>query len=87
VRARRVLSQDDEGEARAADTDILTLYSHGDAVVVQRVDAQSPAELAISVITVDEQLTGWYTLARRARAPGEIARAYRNLGDAVVRLA
>lgn len=55
--------------------------------MVRRVDAQPSTDLAISVITVDEQLTGWYTLARRARRPDEIARAYAHLGDAVVRLA
>jgi tRNA(fMet)-specific endonuclease VapC len=38
-------------------------------------------------LTVDEQLTGWYTLTRQARRPEEIARAYAHLGDAVVRLA
>ena len=69
------------------DTDHLTLYYHGDPIVVRRVDAQPSTQLAISVITVDEQLAGWYTLARRARRPDEIARAYAHLGDAVVRLA
>jgi tRNA(fMet)-specific endonuclease VapC len=68
------------------DTDHLTLYYHGDPVVVQRVDARPAAELAISILTVDEQLTGWYTLTRRARRPEEIARAYAHLGEAVVRL-
>ena len=57
------------------DTDILTLYYRGDPNVLRRVDARPPAELAISVLTVDEQLTGWYTLARRARRPEEVARA------------
>jgi tRNA(fMet)-specific endonuclease VapC len=42
--------------------------------------------LAISVLTVDEQLTGWYTLARQARRPEDVARAYGHLGEAVVRL-
>jgi tRNA(fMet)-specific endonuclease VapC len=42
--------------------------------------------LAISILTVDEQLTGWYTLTRQARRPEEIARAYALLGEAVVRL-
>jgi tRNA(fMet)-specific endonuclease VapC len=69
------------------DTDMLTLYYSGDPTVVQRVDGRPPTDLAISVITVDEQLTGWYTLTRRARLPEEIARAYAHLGDAVVRLA
>jgi tRNA(fMet)-specific endonuclease VapC len=69
------------------DTDLLTLYYRGDPIVVRRVDARPATELAISVITVEEQLTGWYTLARRARQPAEIARAYAHLGDALVRLA
>ena len=68
------------------DTDLLSLYYRGDPFVVQRVDARSPAELAITVLTVDEQLTGWYTLTRQARRPEEIARAYAHLGEAVVRL-
>ncbi len=38
-------------------------------------------------MTVDEQLTGWYTLTRQARRPEDVARAYAHLGDAVVRLA
>lgn len=38
-------------------------------------------------MSVDEQLTGWYALTRRARRPEEIAQAYANLADAVVRLA
>jgi tRNA(fMet)-specific endonuclease VapC len=70
----------------ALDTDLLTLYYHGDPIVVRRVDARAPSELAISVMTVDEQLTGWYTLTRQARRPEEIARAYAHLGEPVVRL-
>jgi len=69
------------------DTDVLTLYDRGDPTVVRRVDARPPNELAISVMTVDEQLTGWYTVTRQARRPEEIARAYARLGEAVVRLA
>jgi len=68
------------------DTDLLTLYYRGDPIVVRRVDERPPPELAISVLTVDEQLTGWYTLTRQARRPEQIARAYAQLGEAVVRL-
>ena len=56
------------------DTDHLTLYYRGDPVVVRRVDARPPTDLAISVMTVDEQLTGWYTLTRQARRPEEMAK-------------
>ncbi len=69
------------------DTDVLTLYYRGDPFVVHGIDARPPADLAISVMTVDEQLTGRPALARRARLPEEIARAYMNLSDAVLRLA
>jgi len=69
------------------DSDILALYYRGDHTVVRSVSACPASELAISVLTVDQQLTGWYTLTRQARRPEEIARAYAHLGDAVVRLA
>jgi tRNA(fMet)-specific endonuclease VapC len=69
------------------DTDILTLYYHGNPTVGRRVDACPPTELAISVMTVDEQLAGWYSLTRQVHRPAEIARAYASLGEAVVRLA
>jgi tRNA(fMet)-specific endonuclease VapC len=69
------------------DTDVLSLYYHGDPIVVRSIDAQPATALAISIMTVDEQLTGWYTLTRRVRRPVEIAQAYAHLADAVVRLA
>ena len=69
------------------DTDVLSLYYRGEPIVVRNIDSRDASELAISVITVDEQLTGWYTLTRQARRPDEIAHAYDRLGDAVVRLA
>ncbi len=47
------------------DTDVLTLFQHGDPVVVRQVRARPPEELAVTVITVEEELTGWYTRLRR----------------------
>ena len=69
------------------DTDLLTLYYRGDPIVVRSVDARPATDLAISALSVDEQLTGWYTLTRQVRRTEEIARAYAHLGDAMVRLA
>jgi len=69
------------------DTDILSLYYLGEPIVVRMVSSRPPSDLAISIVTVDEQLTGWYTLTRRAREPIDIAHAYARLADAVVRLA
>jgi tRNA(fMet)-specific endonuclease VapC len=65
------------------DTDILSLYWRGDPLVQQRVDAQLSTDVAITVMSVDEQLTGWYTLARQARNPRDVAHAYPQMGDAV----
>ena len=50
---------------RVPDTDIMTLYQHGHPVVVQHVLAHNPDELALAVISVEEELTGWYTKLRQ----------------------
>ncbi|TMQ33360.1 MAG: type II toxin-antitoxin system VapC family toxin [Planctomycetota bacterium] len=65
------------------DTDTLSLYQHGHPVVCQRVQAHAANELAITIITVEEQLTGWYSLLRRARKPAAQADAYRRLAHTV----
>jgi tRNA(fMet)-specific endonuclease VapC len=65
------------------DTDTLSLYWEGHPTVCQRVQAHPAAELAITVISVEEQLTGWYTLLRQVRQPPDVARAYRRLAEAV----
>ena len=65
------------------DRDIVTQYWEGHPQVVARVDGCPHEDLAITVITVEEQLTGWYTLVRRLRRPPELAQAYRRLGEAV----
>ena len=71
------------------DTDILTLYQMGHAEVVRNVLARPISELAVSAISVEEQLGGWYTRLRRAKKPDEIARVYQMLAntDPVVTLA
>jgi tRNA(fMet)-specific endonuclease VapC len=68
------------------DTDTLVLFQQGHAAVCQRLLAHSIDELAISVITVEEQLSGWYTLLRRAKSPEHLARAYQRLADSVALL-
>lgn len=65
------------------DTDILTLFQNGDATVVQHVLQQPPTELAVTVISVEEQIIGWYTKVRRARKRIEQASAYQRMSDAI----
>jgi tRNA(fMet)-specific endonuclease VapC len=65
------------------DTDMLSLYQHGNSLVCQRVDSHAPDELAITVMTIEEQLSGWYTLLRRAKQPPQVARVYQRLAENV----
>lgn len=65
------------------DTDIVTLYRHGHEAVVRQALMHPPEALAITVITVEEQLSGWYGLLRRARRPADLARVYDRLAETV----
>jgi tRNA(fMet)-specific endonuclease VapC len=65
------------------DTDIMTLYQHGHPRVVQQVLAHPAAQLAIAVISVEEELTGWYTKLRQVRKRDQLARVYQRLSEAV----
>jgi tRNA(fMet)-specific endonuclease VapC len=61
------------------DTDHLTLLQHDHPSVKGRVLAADPKDLAITLITIEEQLSGWYTKIRKAKKPKEIATAYAGL--------
>ena len=41
------------------DTDTLSLFEREHPTVVARVAKHAPSEIAISVVTVEEQLSGW----------------------------
>jgi tRNA(fMet)-specific endonuclease VapC len=61
------------------DTDILTLFERGQATVVAHIAEHPPAEISISIVTVEEQLSGWYAQLRKAKSPERLAWAYRRL--------
>lgn len=61
------------------DTDTLTLFQEGHPKVRERAGAVPAAEIAISVISVEEQLSGWYAQLRQAKRPDRLAWAYRRL--------
>jgi tRNA(fMet)-specific endonuclease VapC len=65
------------------DTNMLSLYQAGHPVVVRRVQQCPPAQLAATVISVDEILTGWYTKVRKAKKRDQLARAYQHLADSL----
>jgi tRNA(fMet)-specific endonuclease VapC len=65
------------------DTDTLVLFQEGHGQVCRRVLSHPIDELATTAITVEEQLSGWYTLLRRAKSSGQLAHAYQRLVDTV----
>jgi tRNA(fMet)-specific endonuclease VapC len=65
------------------DTDTLSLLEQGHPQVRQRFQAQPPSDLAITVISVEEQLSGRQAALRTARRPDELAQAYERLADTV----
>ncbi len=58
------------------DTDLLTLNSKGHPNVRARAAAHEPEELVTSVLTVEELLTGWYTVLRQAKNDQQLVAAY-----------
>jgi tRNA(fMet)-specific endonuclease VapC len=61
------------------DTDHLTLYQMGHPRVIQNVVAHAAAAPAITVITVEEQLTGWQRALRQAKDDSRREQIYRRM--------
>jgi tRNA(fMet)-specific endonuclease VapC len=68
------------------DTDILTLLQERHPLVLKRVAECPPSDLAITVISVEEQLTGWYSRLRRVKRPDQLAQTYLKLTTTVTSL-
>src|SRR5262245_21168445 len=65
------------------DTDTLSLFQRAHPVVTQKIIAQPAGAVAVTVISVEEQLTGWYTRIRRAKKRTELADVYRRFAIAI----
>jgi tRNA(fMet)-specific endonuclease VapC len=61
------------------DTDHLSLYRYGHPEVSAHIEATPADQLAVTIITIEEQLRAWYTQIRRARDRNQLARAYQGL--------
>lgn len=61
------------------DTDVFSLLQRGHPAVVQNVLNHLNDRLALSVITVEEQLTGWQRALSRARDDARRAEVYRRM--------
>jgi tRNA(fMet)-specific endonuclease VapC len=69
------------------DTDVASLYQAGHEVVTRRILDHARGELTITIISVEEQLSGWYTLLRKAKAPADLAFVYDSMTRAIGSLA
>jgi tRNA(fMet)-specific endonuclease VapC len=47
------------------------------------VAAEPPASIFTTVITVEEQIDGWYSKLRQANSPAQIQSAYRRLAETI----
>jgi len=61
------------------DTDMLQLFQDDNPEVIAHVRATKRESITISVVTVEEQLSGWYTQLRQAKDHNRLAWAYRRL--------
>jgi tRNA(fMet)-specific endonuclease VapC len=66
------------------DTDILTLFERGDPIVYHRVLARWPRDVAVTAITIEEQIEGWRSYLSQARTPQQIETASRLLTDVLL---
>lgn len=63
------------------DTDTLTLLQEAHREVCERYLQYPHDTVAITVLSVEEQLSGWYTQLRRSKKPERLAWAYRRLTE------
>jgi tRNA(fMet)-specific endonuclease VapC len=68
------------------DTDHLSLYQRGVEPLVSRLLSHSPDELAITIITVEEQIRGRLAQIRKATTAAHLSESYRWLGETVDQL-
>ena len=61
------------------DTDTVSLFRDGFTTVVTNVLSHPPQNVFATAISLEEQLSGWYTYLRKAKTPEHMERAYDEL--------
>jgi tRNA(fMet)-specific endonuclease VapC len=69
------------------DTDHLSLYQRGVEPLLSKLLSHPPDELAITIITIEEQLRGRLAQIRKATTAAHLSECYRWLGETVDQLA
>ena len=65
------------------DTNTLSLFRTGNAAIARRLLAAPPEQVVVSVITVEEQLNGWYTQLRQQQSDERLADVYSRIAGTV----
>jgi len=65
------------------DTDHLSLFQKAHPRIVRRVAALEPETLAVTIITAEEQLRGWFRAIRQAPSGNRLTWAYAGLHAAL----
>ncbi len=65
------------------DTDHISLFQKGNRQIAARVNAMNPANIAVTVISSEEQLRGWFDAIRQASSGDRLVWAYLGLRQAV----
>ncbi|GAB4457389.1 MAG: hypothetical protein OHK0029_17060 [Armatimonadaceae bacterium] len=58
------------------DTHIVTLFRASEPNIVRRIHETDLDQIAVTVISVEEQLDGWYRLLRRKNSPDQLSQIY-----------
>ena len=65
------------------DTDHVSLFQRGDPRVTERVQAAPSQFIAVTIVTVEEQVRGWLKAVRKASTREQFIYAYQRLDAAV----
>lgn len=65
------------------DTDHVTLYQRSHPSVLQRIREKDDRDIAVTMVTVEEQLRGWLKAIRRASSDEALILAYASLHAAL----
>jgi tRNA(fMet)-specific endonuclease VapC len=61
------------------DTDHLTLFQKGHPLIVQRINLLDDEEIAITIISVEEQVKGWLNAIKQSKQSTRLLWAYEGL--------
>lgn len=65
------------------DTDTLTLFNWNHPKVLQNVLAQLHDEIAVTVLSVEEQLSGWHRALRQTKQTSQLTVVYQRMTDTI----